>query len=75
MNSDFVARLANSLAKRLQSGDDAVDIRNAYPLLYGREASKAEVELGRQFLESKGASGWPEYAQALMSSNEFIFVN
>ena len=52
-----------------------MDIRKAYPLLYGREASEAEVELGLRFLRSKGASGWPEYAQALMSSNEFIFVN
>ncbi len=76
MNSDLIARQADGLAARLISAekDDAARIKKAYPLLYAREASEREVQLGLEFLRA-GASAWPEYAQALLSSNEFLFVN
>ncbi|MCI0419988.1 MAG: DUF1553 domain-containing protein, partial [Acidobacteria bacterium] len=76
MNSEFMARQAEALASRLLSepGDDAARIKKAYPLLYGREATEIEVQLGLDFLRARPAA-WPQYAQALLSINELIFVN
>lgn len=76
MNSEFMARQAEALASRILSdaGDDAARIKKAYPLLYGREATEIEVQLGLDFLRSRPAA-WPQYAQALLSINELIFLN
>ena len=72
MNSGLVAEQAKSLAARLK-GDDAGRIRGAYLLLYGRAPSKQEIDLGLQFLR-EGREPWTQYAQVLLSSNEFSFV-
>jgi hypothetical protein len=72
MNGGVVADQAKALAARLK-GDDPSRIREAYLLLFGRTASKQEIELGLQFLH-QGKDPWPEYAQVLLSSNEFSFV-
>ena len=64
-------------------------IRAAYPLLYGREVSEAELEAGLAFLAERRASAdegddsegrrasmqaWTQYARALFSAAEFRFV-
>jgi hypothetical protein len=54
--------------------DDAARIRAAYRLLYQREAAAEEIKLGLEYLKSQ-AGAWPRYAQALLSSNELLFVN
>jgi hypothetical protein len=72
MNGGVVADQAKALAARLK-GDDRSRIREAYLLLFGREVSKQEMDLGLQFLH-QGQDPWPEYAQVLLSSNEFSFV-
>ena len=52
-----------------------------YRLLYGREATAAEVSLGKEFVAQEDSSGtgklspWEKYAQVLMESNEFVFVD
>jgi hypothetical protein len=76
MNSGFVARQAEALARRLdsQAANDARRIEQAYRLLYGRSATENEVRAGLEFL-GPGANRWPLYAQALLTTNEFIFVN
>jgi hypothetical protein len=76
MNSGFMGRQAESLAKRMLSvaSDDAARIRKTYPRLYGRDATPGEIELGLEFLR-RGRASWVDYAQALLSTNEFIFVN
>jgi hypothetical protein len=77
MNSEFVARQADILAQRLSSdrnADDKAKIQKAYQLLYGRDVTEAEAQLGLEFLD-KGDSAWSQYLQALLSTNEFIFVN
>jgi hypothetical protein len=33
------------------------------------------LELGRQFLQSAGDHAWPAYAQALLTTNEFAFID
>jgi hypothetical protein len=74
LNSDFMRRQATALAARLAAapGDDAARIRHAYPLLYARPATDAEVRLGVEYLS---AGDWKEYAQVLLGSNEFLYVD
>src|SRR6185436_6909937 len=69
MISSLVADQAKALAARLK-GDDTARITEAYRLLFSRVPSKQEVELGLQFLH-QAKDPWPEYAQVLLSSNEF----
>jgi hypothetical protein len=80
LNSDFMRRAATALAGRLSAAgpDDAGRVRRAYLLLYGRPATLAEERLGQQFLAGCGADrqeAWREYAQVLLSSNEFLYVD
>ncbi len=72
MNSPLVADQAKALAARLK-GEDAARIDQAYRILFSRPPSKQEIELGRQFLH-EGKDPWPQYAQVLLSSNEFSFI-
>ena len=75
LNSEFVMRQAERLTDRLaREGTDEKDrIQRVYRLLYARGPTKAEIKLGRRFL-SGGESRWPQYAQVLMTSNEFLYV-
>ena len=87
MNSGFVYKQAEQLAKRVYTtGDDSVRIREAYKILFDRAPSEKEAELGLKFLKStpdlKGETitgqpptAWKEYARVLLSSNEFEFTN
>jgi hypothetical protein len=88
LNSRFSAELARGLAARLEAesgggGDGAVqDLRRigrAYALLFGREATPKEAELGLAFLRDE-EGGDPQarlraYAQALLASNEMLFID
>jgi len=82
MNSDMVWRQANLLAKRLEdAAADSAKIEKAYRLLYDRSPKPAELERGLKFIESarrnspEGVSEWQRFAQALLSANEFYYVN
>src|SRR5262249_20360191 len=94
---------ARALAARVisASGDDGGRIREAYRVLFGREPTTAERELGLTFLSEPssgedphapgaaagGTAGaaatqdmsaltrWEQYAQVLLGSNEFTFVD
>ena len=52
-----------------------------YPLLFGRAATTEEIAAGQQFLDGATAAGispteaWREYCHALLSCNEFLFVD
>jgi hypothetical protein len=48
-----------------------------YRILYGRDPDAGELRLGREFVaEGKGGvEVWQRYAQALLLSNEFVFVD
>ncbi len=71
MNSGFIEQQAQALADRL-AGDNPARIRGAYRLLFNREPDSRELQLGLDYL--RGAP-WPSYARALLSSNEFTFVD
>ncbi|MCI0742089.1 MAG: DUF1549 and DUF1553 domain-containing protein, partial [Gemmataceae bacterium] len=84
LNSEFMVNNAKALVARLtkDAGDDAERIRNAFVLLYGRSATERELQLGLSFLaasspseRSPRLSRWEQYAQVLLSTNEFLYVD
>lgn len=77
LNSPFVAVQAAALARRVQSeaSDDPARIRRAYQLLFNRTPSEREARVGIDFLKTAGDSGWTQYAQILLGSNEMVFVD
>lgn len=87
MNNPFVYKQASVLSERVQSEPtDEARIIKAYEYVFQRKPSAAEVQVGLKFLsttpekpgytvEGKPVTAWNEYARALLSSNEFQFVN
>ncbi len=87
MNNEFVYAHAGKLAEKVYSkGSDAARIAEAYRLVYSREPSSKELEIGLEFLKANAdkpgysvngvpGTAWREYAHALLSSSEFEFVN
>jgi hypothetical protein len=79
LNSPFVVEQARALAKRVEGKSDEERIRSLYHLAFGREQAKEELALGREFVaaaEAKNGFGpWEQYAQVLLLSNEFAFVD
>ncbi|MSO24154.1 MAG: DUF1553 domain-containing protein, partial [Acidobacteria bacterium] len=77
LNSEFVLNQSDALVKRLRTtnADELAMIRNAYHLLFAREPSSSEAQMARDFLATAGKDGWTLYAQALLSSNEFVYVD
>lgn len=71
MNSPFVEQQAQALSARL-SGDQRARVTEAYRLLYSRDPDREELALAGAFLSKRG---WPEYARALLSANEFLYVD
>jgi alpha-beta hydrolase superfamily lysophospholipase len=77
LNSEFVLNQSDALVKRLRTtnADELAVIRNAYHLLFAREPSSSEAQMARDFLATAGKDAWTLYAQALLSSNEFVYVD
>jgi len=74
LNSAFLTRLSEALVARLDSGTgEPARIRQIYGILFGRNPSAQELQLGRKFLR-ENQQGWPQYARVLLSSNEFLYV-
>jgi hypothetical protein len=77
LNSELVMEAAGALAERLRKEagkDDRARILRAYGLVFGREPSDEEMRLGREFVEGEPDS-WAQYAQTLLSSAEFLYLN
>jgi len=91
LNSEFIVRQARALAARLAADrekDDAERICKMFQVVYGRLPNPREAEIGIRFLKSANAtasrdtqraksplSAWQEYAQVLLTTNEFLFVD
>jgi hypothetical protein len=73
MNSGFVQQQAKLLAGRLKSHDDEGRVEEAYRRVFNRKPTAAERKLGIEFVKS-GSDAWAQYAQVLLSSNEFNFL-
>jgi hypothetical protein len=87
LNSGLMAHGAKALAARCtaaEPNDTAARIRHAFELTLARPATESEIQLGLEFAreptESKNDSEskltrWEQYAQILLSTNEFMFVD
>ncbi|QEH38135.1 Planctomycete cytochrome C [Aquisphaera giovannonii] len=85
LNDELLVDGALALAARVRASaaDDDARIRAAYALLFGRPATDQERRIGRDYLaapEPEGAtpgglSRWDRYAQALLATNEFVFID
>jgi cytochrome c553 len=75
LNSEIVTERSAALAKRFENPVADDGITAAYRLLLYREPSENERRLGREFLAASGGNPWQLYAQVLLSSNEFAYVD
>lgn len=80
MNSPFVIEQAKNLARRLQTeaASDPARVRLAYELLFTREPLPEEAELALEFLQQPAdgqLTHWEQLAQALLATNEMIYVD
>ncbi len=76
LNSPLLLQQSAALVKRLtQDAGDVPEakIRRAYGLLFGRAPTSAELQLGTAFAQTP--ADWQQYAQVLLASNEFLFVD
>ncbi|HEX5500834.1 MAG TPA: DUF1553 domain-containing protein, partial [Thermomicrobiales bacterium] len=84
LNSEFMIRQAKALIARLTGeslADDDARIERLYRWVLGRAPREGERQLARDFLATAAVGGevklspWEQYAQALLSTNEFAFVD
>ena len=76
MNSPFVIEQARALAalpEMARNQDPTRRIRALYRQVYGRDPSKNEIAHGLRYIAHQ--SEWERYAQALMMTNEFVFLD
>ena len=77
MNSPFFQKRAGALAKRLAREGETNEARidRAYQLLFNRPPSTGERDTGLAFLsQANTEAGWNQYAQALLGSEEFRYI-
>ena len=72
MNSDFIQQHARAAAASLISLDKSLAIRKLYHRILSRNPSTQELQLATRYLSS---GGLPQFAQVLMMSNEFLYVD
>jgi hypothetical protein len=85
LNSPFVIDRAKALAARVKAAakDDDGGVALAYRLCFARPPSAAEAALGKLYLSSSDGdessknqlTRWERYAQVLLGSNEFLYVD
>ena len=83
LNSPFFVDQARGFANRLrkETTEDAARVQRAYQLAFGREPSDEELQLGLAFAagdvtaEGDKVSRWEQYCQALLATNEFLYVD
>jgi hypothetical protein len=78
MNNPFVLECARKLMQRPDVAgekDAGRRVERMYRLLYGRPPAADEAALARDYLGDGAPIAWERYAQALLLSNEFLFVD
>ena len=79
LNAPFISRQAEQLTERVRAAadNDAARIELCSRYLFSRPPTAEELALGLQFLNAggDGSSHWPQYAQALLGLNEFLFLD
>lgn len=83
MNSQFMVDRAKALSARLagEADNDDERIQRAYRLLFGRPPTDEERQIATEYLtatpdaaDKPPLSRWQQYAQVLLSSNEFMYI-
>lgn len=72
LNSPFIERVASNLATRIEANEPSHSIGLAYKYTLGRAPTENEISLGLEFLATNELV---DFAQALLISNEFWFVD
>jgi len=87
LNSPFMIEQSKAFAARvlIESADGLEDrIQHAYRLAFGRKASPGELQVGLEYLQAidppeqkdlNKLNRWERYAQALLASNEFLYID
>jgi hypothetical protein len=82
MNNPFTLEQARHLAQRVESESESVSsdpeirVRRLYERLFGRSPQPDELALGLAFTRRQPEdAAWQEYAQVLLLTNEFAFVD
>jgi hypothetical protein len=76
MNNPLVAKQAEAFAARIEKNADPANVKTvvnrAYEILFARTPKKEELALGQRFLENNELR---DYAQALLNTNEFSWLD
>ncbi len=87
LNSDFIMKQAQVLAQHVSAevANEEQRIDRVYQLLFQRAPTDAERQLGLRFLNAPlpttvsatevKLTAWEQYAQALLGTNEFTFID
>ncbi len=78
MNHPFSIECARRLVRRpdvAAEKDVAGKVTRLYRVLHGRAPKGEEVRLAEEYLGGGGDVAWERYAQGLLMSNEFVFVD
>lgn len=77
-NSPLMSQQAANLIKRLHQdvgADPTKRIERAYSVLFGRRPTPSQLQLGLAFVRDGKEATWGQYAQVLLGSNEFMFID
>lgn len=72
LNNAFVEKRAEALAARMKEREEPVHF--LYRVLFSRKPEPAELKVGLKFLSGADPAKNRRYAQALLASNEFMFM-
>ena len=76
MNSPFVRVQADALVQRVTGiADHQQRIEALYRHVLSRNPSPEEIQLSRAFIEQTPDFPWTQFAQVLLMSNEFMFID
>jgi len=81
LNSAFTIETAKAFARRLEksAAKDEDRVALAFRLAYGREPTREETGASVEFVRGGGAKDrltpWEQFAQAILASNEFLWVD
>ena len=73
LNSRFLVQQAELFVERLntEGGANEDKITRSYKLCFGRNPDPDEVAAAIEFIH---ASGWAQFARAMLNANEFVFI-
>jgi hypothetical protein len=78
LNSEFLQTQSAALVGQVPDLPSSEKVRYLYTRVFGRDPKPNEVDLGLSFLakakQQMGREAWPEYAQALLGTSEFMFL-